>query len=154
RRIETARRDERPKMEQRPMKDHRIGGRVAALAPPATSALVFGLFAAPAVAGAAAGETSRPVAAQAVPTGQYESEVRRFMPADGLAATNTNDLHRFVYDWFTHFEHAAPASFYLTFLADQNVYVAFPGVAPLTSHAAFAGWYDNLLAQTLWNFHD
>src|SRR5262245_51321115 len=32
--------------------------------------------------------------------------------------------------------------------------VAFPGQTPLTSHADFAKWYQNLLAQTLWNFHD
>jgi hypothetical protein len=87
-------------------------------------------------------------------TGQYESQVRRFKPVRGLTAPNTNDLRRFVYEWFTHFEHAAPATYYLAYLDDKHMYAAFPGGAPLTSHAAFAGWYKNLLAQTLWNFHD
>ena len=55
---------------------------------------------------------------------------------------------------FTHFEHAAPVDFALGHLDDKNMQLTFPGMAPLTSHADFAGWYDNLLAQTLWNFHD
>jgi hypothetical protein len=94
------------------------------------------------------------VVSQAIPTRQYESQVRRFEPVRGLAALNTNDLRRFVFEWFTHFEHAAPAPFYLAYFDDKHMYAAFPGGAPLTSHAAFAGWYDDLLAQTLWNFHD
>jgi hypothetical protein len=84
----------------------------------------------------------------------YEAQVKRFKPEHGLAETNTNDLRRFIYEWFTHFEHAAPTDFYLDHLADQNLEVRFPGVDPITSHAGFAGWYENLLAQTLWNFHD
>jgi hypothetical protein len=84
----------------------------------------------------------------------YEAAVKRFKPESDLAATNSNDLRRFVYEWFTHFEHAAPIDFYLDHLADQTLDVRFPGSDPITSHVAFAGWYDNLLAQTRWNFHD
>ena len=84
----------------------------------------------------------------------YESQVKQFKPEHGLAATNLNDLRLFLYEWFTHFEHAAPSDFYLSHLDDKKMHVAFPGAAPLTSHADFARWYDNLLAQTLWNFHD
>jgi hypothetical protein len=29
-----------------------------------------------------------------------------------------------------------------------------PGVDPIDSHAGFIGWYENLLGQTLWNFHE
>jgi len=43
----------------------------------------------------------------------YEAQVRRFEPEHGPAATNSNDLMRFVYEWLTHFEHAAPTDFYL-----------------------------------------
>lgn len=84
----------------------------------------------------------------------YESQVRRFKPEHGGAATNSNDLRRFIYDWFTHFEHAATDEFYLRHLDDQNMHLAFPGQSPLTSHAGFVRWYRNLLTQTRWNFHD
>ena len=84
----------------------------------------------------------------------YEAQVNRFKPELGLAATNSNDLRRFIYEWFTHFEHAAPTDFYLDHLDNENLDVRFPGSDPITSHTEFAGWYENLLAQTLWNFHD
>src|SRR5215467_3646122 len=86
--------------------------------------------------------------------GEYEARVNRFKPQPSLAAPNSNDLRRFVYEWFTHFEHAAPAHFYLDHLDAENLDVRFPGSDPITTHADFAGWYENLLAQTLWNFHD
>ena len=84
----------------------------------------------------------------------FESQVIKFKPERGLAATNANDVRRFVYDWFTHFEHAAPAGYYLAHLDEANLHVSFPGSEPMVSHAGFASWYENLLAQTLWNFHD
>lgn len=84
----------------------------------------------------------------------YESPIKQFKPEAGLAATNSNDVRRFVYEWFTQFEHAAPAAYYLSHLDDKNMNLAFPGQAPLTSHADYTKWYNNLLAQTLWNFHD
>jgi hypothetical protein len=84
----------------------------------------------------------------------YEAQVRRFKPEDRLAATNSNDLRRFVYEWFTHFEHAARVDFYLDHLADENLDFRFPGLDPITSHSDFAGFYENFMAQTLWNFHD
>ena len=84
----------------------------------------------------------------------YEAQVKRFKPEHGLAATNSNDLRCFVYEWFTHFEHAAPTDFYLDHLDDENLDFRFPGSDPMTSHAAFAGWYENFMAQTVWNFHD
>jgi len=84
----------------------------------------------------------------------YESQVKQFKPASGLAATNSNDVRRFIYEWFTQFEHATPASYYVGHLDDKNMSLAFPGQAPLISHADFTKWYNNLLAQTLWNFHE
>jgi hypothetical protein len=84
----------------------------------------------------------------------YEVLVRRFEPERGLGATNANDLRRFIYEWFTHFEHAAPAAFYLDHLANENLDLRFPGSDPMTNHADFAGWYGDLLNDTLWNFHD
>lgn len=85
---------------------------------------------------------------------QYEEQVKQFKPEHGLTATNRNDLRKFIYEWFTHFEHASTTDFYLSHLEDKNMSVAFPGMTPLTSHADFTNWYNNLLAQTLWNFHD
>src|SRR5262245_42385311 len=84
----------------------------------------------------------------------YEAQVKRFKPEHGLAATNSNDLRRFIYEWFTHFEHAAPTDFYLNHLDDENLDVRFPGLDPISSQTEFARWYENLLAQTLWNFPD
>ena len=91
---------------------------------------------------------------ESISVAAYESLVLPFKPEHGLAATNSNDVRRFLYDWFTHFEHAAGADFYLSHLEDKNMSVTFPGQPPLTSHADFAKWYNNLIAQTLWNFHD
>jgi hypothetical protein len=84
----------------------------------------------------------------------YEARVRHFKPERGLGATNSNDLRRFLYEWFTHFEHAAPTDFYLEHLDEENLELRFPGSDPMTSHAEFAAWYGDLLAETLWNFHD
>jgi hypothetical protein len=36
------------------------------------------------------------------PVDDYATHVERFKPKHGLAATNSNDLRRFVYDWFAH----------------------------------------------------
>jgi hypothetical protein len=94
------------------------------------------------------------MSAEPVSVADYDAQVRRFEPEHGLTATNSNDLRRFLYDWFTHFEHAAPTDFYLDHLDDANMEIRFPGSEPITSHAEFAAWYENLLAQTLWNFHD
>ena len=84
----------------------------------------------------------------------YEAQVSRFKPEHGLAATNANDLRRLIYEWFTHFEHAAPTDVYLRHLDSENLDIRFPGSDPITSYTDFASWYENLLAQTLWNFHD
>ena len=84
----------------------------------------------------------------------YEAQTNQFKPEQGLAAKNSNDVRMFIYDWFSHFEHAASTDFYLGHLDDKNMSLTFPGQAPLTSHASFARWYNNLLAQTRWNFHD
>ena len=85
---------------------------------------------------------------------EYETQVTRFKPEHGLVPPTTNDLRSFLYDWFAHFEHAAPTDFYLGHLDDGNMDVQFPGVDPINSHAGFIAWYENLLAQTSWNFHD
>jgi hypothetical protein len=87
--------------------------------------------------------------AEAASVVDYEARVRRFMPEQGLAATNSNDLRRFLYEWFTHFEHAAPTDFYLDHIAGENLDMRFPGSEPITSHAAFAGWYENLLTHAV-----
>ena len=85
---------------------------------------------------------------------EYETQVTRFKPEDGLVPATTNDLRSFLYNWFAHFEHAAPTDFYLSHLDDGNMDIQFPGSEPISSHAGFTGWYENMLAQTLWNFHD
>jgi hypothetical protein len=81
---------------------------------------------------------------------EYEIQVLRFKPEHGLVPPTTNDLRSFLYDWFAHFEHTAPTDFYLSHLDDGDMDVQFPGSDPISSHAGFTGWYENLLAQTLW----
>ena len=85
---------------------------------------------------------------------EYETQVTRYKPEHGLAPPTTNDLRSFLYDWFAHFEHAAPGDFCLSHLDDGNMNVQFPGSEPITSHAGFTAWYENMLTQTVWNFHD
>gem|GEM_PF-4398237 len=85
---------------------------------------------------------------------KYESQVKRFKPEKGLVPKNTNDIRMFLYDWFAHFEHASTVDYYLSHLDDAGMSLSFPGQNPFTSHAEFAKWYNNLMAQTLWNFHD
>jgi hypothetical protein len=111
-------------------------------------------FALPLATSSAANPGKQTLAGESVRVTDYESQVKQFKPAHGLAATNRNDLRRFVYEWFTQFEHAAPADYYLSHLDDENMSLVFPGMAPFASHADFAKWYSNLLAQTLWNFHE
>jgi hypothetical protein len=84
----------------------------------------------------------------------YESQAKKFKPVGGLAARNPNDIRMFVYDWFTHFEHASSTDYYLTHLTNKDMSLTFPGQPPLISHSDYTKWYNNLLAQTLWNFHD
>ncbi|MFD0751948.1 hypothetical protein ACFQZS_17475 [Mucilaginibacter calamicampi] len=46
-------------------------------------------------------------------------------------------------------------AYYLDHLAGKDLYASFPGGGkPLASHADFTQWYNNLLTQTKWNFHD
>lgn len=85
---------------------------------------------------------------------QYEQSAKQFKPEAGLASKNPNDVRAFLYEWFTRFEHVSEVGYFLSHLDDQDMSISFPGMEPLTSHAAFTGWYDNLLTQTLWNFHD
>jgi hypothetical protein len=94
------------------------------------------------------------MAVQLTSAAGYEASVEAFKPDDGLAARNFNDVRLFVYDWFTHFEHAAPIEFFLAHLDDEDMRLVFPGGEPMTSHADFTAWYENLMTQTLWNFHD
>src|SRR5579859_4328967 len=83
-----------------------------------------------------------------------ETSVPYRRPMDPAHTLNANDVRRFVYEWFTHFEHLADVEYYVDHIDAAHMRISFPGMAPLTTHAAFAAWYTNLLAQTLWNFHD
>jgi hypothetical protein len=70
-------------------------------------------------------------------------------------AVNANDLRRFVYTWFTLFEHRAPAERLAAHLAgDQPLSLAFPGAEPLRGVEQFTEWYKQLLTNTRWNFHE
>jgi catechol 2,3-dioxygenase-like lactoylglutathione lyase family enzyme len=68
---------------------------------------------------------------------------------------NANDVARFVYTWFTLFEHRARAERLTAYLSDgEQLSLRYPGGEPLRSGQQFTGWYDELLANTTWNFHE
>jgi catechol 2,3-dioxygenase-like lactoylglutathione lyase family enzyme len=68
---------------------------------------------------------------------------------------NANDVARFVYTWFTLFEHRAHAEHLTAHLSDgEQLSLSFPGGEPLRTGQQFAGWYAELLANTTWNFHE
>ena len=71
------------------------------------------------------------------------------------ANPNTNDVARFVYTWFTLFEHRAPAESLTAYLTDgEQLRLSFPGGRPLQTGKQFTEWYEELLANTTWNFHE
>jgi hypothetical protein len=68
---------------------------------------------------------------------------------------NTNDVARFVYTWFTLFEHRARAESLTAYLSNgDQLSLSFPGGPPLQTAQQFIGWYHQLLANTTWNFHE
>jgi hypothetical protein len=77
------------------------------------------------------------------------------LPPATTDAVNANDVRRFVYTWFTMFEHRAPAARLTRHLAaDRPIRLSFPGMEPLLDAEQFAEWYEQLLANTVWNFHE
>ena len=77
------------------------------------------------------------------------------LPPATTDAVNANDVRRFVYTWFTMFEHRAPAARLARNLAaDQPIRLWFPGTEPLLDAEQFAEWYGQLLANTVWVFHE
>jgi hypothetical protein len=68
---------------------------------------------------------------------------------------NANDVARFVYTWFTLFEHRARPESLTAYLADsEQLSLTFPGGEPLRTSQQFTDWYDELMANTTWNFHE
>jgi catechol 2,3-dioxygenase-like lactoylglutathione lyase family enzyme len=70
------------------------------------------------------------------------------------ASPNANDVARFVYTWFTLFEHRAHAERLTAYLGDDELSLSFPGGAPLRTVEQFSDWYGQLMANTTWNFHE
>ena len=75
-------------------------------------------------------------------------------PPTDSTSPNSNDVRRWVYAWFTMFEHRAPAERLVAHLADGPLSLTYPGGEPLRSGTEFAAWYEELLANTKWNFHE
>jgi hypothetical protein len=68
---------------------------------------------------------------------------------------NANDVARFVYTWFALFEHRARPESLTAYLADsEQLSLSFPGSKPLHTSQQFTDWYQELLANTTWNFHE
>ena len=70
------------------------------------------------------------------------------------ATPNSNDVARFVYTWFTLFEHRARPESLTAYLADsEQLSLRFPG-SEMHNIQQFTDWYQALLANTTWNFHE
>jgi hypothetical protein len=80
--------------------------------------------------------------------------VSRGLPLKDSTTPTSNDVRRWIYAWFTMFEHRVAADRLVAHLADESLSLAFPVGEPLRSGAEFAGWYEDLLANTTWNFHE
>ncbi|NMO57554.1 hypothetical protein HH310_41115 [Actinoplanes sp. TBRC 11911] len=77
------------------------------------------------------------------------------LPPRDAAAPNANDVRRFVYTWFTLFEHRAPAEQLAAYLAAGDHFVlTIPGAPPMRDIQQFTAWYEQMLANTRWNFHE
>jgi hypothetical protein len=77
------------------------------------------------------------------------------LPEPDTVNPNANDVARFVYTWFTLFEHRAPIEHLTAYLTDgEHLSLSFPGEEPLRTGQQFADWYEQLLANTTWNFHE
>jgi hypothetical protein len=75
-------------------------------------------------------------------------------PSPHTASPNANDVARFVYTWFTLFEHRARAESLTAYLADgEQLNLSLPG-SKLHTGQQFIDWYDELLANTTWNFRE
>jgi hypothetical protein len=66
----------------------------------------------------------------------------------------SNDVRRWVYEWFTMWEYRVPAERLVRHLAEDSLSLTFPGGRPLGSAAEFTAWYEALLENTTWNFHE
>ena len=61
------------------------------------------------------------------------------LPPATTDAVNANDVRRFVYTWFTLFEHRAPAARLTRHLAaERSIRLSFPGMEPLLDAEQFA----------------
>ncbi|HEU5353147.1 MAG TPA: hypothetical protein VFU65_01735 [Actinocrinis sp.] len=77
------------------------------------------------------------------------------LPPATTEAVNSNDVRRFVYAWFTMFEHRVPTERLTRHLADDRpILLSFPDAEPLRDAGQFAAWYGQLLGNTAWNFHE
>ena len=76
------------------------------------------------------------------------------LPMTDSATPTSNDVRRWVYTWFTMFEHRAEPRELVAHLTDGPLSMTFPGGEPLRNRSAFAAWYEDLLANTTWNFHE
>ena len=64
-------------------------------------------------------------------------------------------MARFVYIWFTLFEHSARPESLTAYLADsEQLSLSFPGGELLHTSQQFTDGYRELLANTTWNFHE
>src|ERR1700755_3715041 len=70
------------------------------------------------------------------------------------ATPNSNDVARFVYTWFTLCAHRARPESLTAYLADsEQLSLRFPG-SEMHTIQQFTDWYQALLANTTWNFHE
>ncbi|MEV5962556.1 hypothetical protein AB0L70_12385 [Kribbella sp. NPDC051952] len=84
-----------------------------------------------------------------------EGRLSPALPPADIKTANANDVRRFVYTWFTLFEHRAQADQLTAYLTtNEPLSLAVGGAETMRDVQQFADWYEQLLANTLWNFHE
>ena len=86
-------------------------------------------------------------------TSEIDTSPSTTLPPRDAKTVTLNDVYRFVYNWFTLFEHRVPAAQLAAHLpGGEPFHLVYPG-AELRDVQQFTEWYEQLLANTTWNFH-
>ncbi len=67
---------------------------------------------------------------------------------------NENDVKAFVHNWFAGFDHQRDVEFFTKHLYPENVDMYFPDFGPIKNFSDFKKWYQGVIDNIQWNFHE
>lgn len=73
---------------------------------------------------------------------------------DAKIMYNENDVKAFVHSWFAGFDHQSDRWFFERHLDTENVDMYFPEFGPIKSISDFEKWYQGVIDNIQWNFHE